>query len=137
MRRKDSEGGEGRLCSRLEVLAVEVGIGIADFNLLEGKIRRGGKGDVVAETFRHGRVEDTDHVTFAIEDERAGVALCGEGAGLLIVVINGQFDGLDAKVVGSVGLQSSIASNCEVSAVTVLHHNKTSLPVTVETVGLG
>ena len=47
------------MCSCLGALAVEVGIGIADSDLFEGKIRRSGVGDVAAGTFRHSRVEDT------------------------------------------------------------------------------
>ena len=129
-------GGERRLCSRLEALAVEVSIWIADSDLVEGKVHGGGEGDVAADTLRHSRVEDTDHTTLTIEDERAGVAFCGEGAGLPIVVVNCQFDRLDAKVVSSVGLQSGVASDREVTAVTILHDDETGLPVTVEAVGI-
>jgi len=123
------------LCSRLEALAVEVGIGVVEFDLIEGEIRRSGEGDVVAGTLGHSRVEDTDHMTLGIEDERARVTLYGEGARLLIVVINGQFDRLGAKTIDNVGLQSGIASNCE-AVVAILHNNKTGLPVSVETIGL-
>jgi len=73
--------------------------------LLDGPPGRGGIGDVVAPAFRPPRVENTDHMTLAIEDERARVALDGEQAGLLVVVIDGEFDGLDAKVVAKVGIE--------------------------------
>lgn len=49
----------------LEGLAVEVGTWILELELLDGV------GDVAAPGFRHPRVEDTDHMTHAIEDERA------------------------------------------------------------------
>ncbi len=58
-------------CSRLEGDAVEIGVRILEFELLDGPPGRGGKGDVVAPAFRHPRVENTDHMTLAIEDERA------------------------------------------------------------------
>ena len=63
-------------------------------------------------------------------------ALGGERARLLIVVIDGEFDGLDAKVIAKVGLQAGVASNREVSGATVLHDDKAGLAVTVKTVGL-
>jgi hypothetical protein len=70
------ERGDGRavgrrLCSRLEGDAVEVGVRIPEFELQDGPPGGGGVGDVVAPAFRHPRVENTDHITLAIEDERA------------------------------------------------------------------
>ena len=118
----------------LEGRAVEVGVRITEFDLLDDPPRRSGVGDVAAGTFRHSRVEDTDHTTVASEDERARVALCGEGAGLLIVVVYGQFDRLDAKFIASVGLQSGIASHRKVGGVPVLHDDETGIPITVVTV---
>jgi hypothetical protein len=116
--------------------AVEVAVWILEFELLDGPLGGGGVGDVVAPAFRHPRVENADHMTLAIEDERAsGVALGGERAGLLIVVIDGEFDGLDAKVIAKVDLQTGVASNREVGGVIVLHDDKAGLAVAVETVG--
>jgi hypothetical protein len=75
-----------------------------------------------------------------IEDERAWVALGGERAGLLVVVIviDGEFDGLDldAKVVAKVGLEAgvTVASDREVAGVAVLYDDKAGLAVVVETV---
>ena len=107
-----------------------------EFELLGGPPGGGDVGDVVAPAFFwHPRVENTDHMTFAIGYERARVALDGERAGLPIIVIDGEFDGLDAKVIAKVGLQAGVASNREVSGVTVLHDNKARLPISVETVG--
>jgi hypothetical protein len=65
------------------------------------------------------------------------VALGGERARLLFVVIDGEFDGLDATVVAKVGLEASVAFNREVGGVAVLHDNKAGHTVAVETVGNG
>ena len=133
------EWGGGRadsrqVCSRLEGETVEVGVRILEFELFDGPPGGGGVGDVVAPAFRHPRVKNTDHMTLSIEDERARVALGGERAGLLIIVIDSEFDGLDAKVIAKVGLQAGVASNCEVGGVTILHDDKTGLAIAVETV---
>ncbi len=135
------ERGDGRvdgrwLCSRLEAGAVEVGVRILGFKLLDGPPGGGSVGNMTAGTFWHPRVEDTDHKTLAIEDERAWVALGGEWAGLLIVVVDGEFGGLDAKLIAKVGLQPGVASNCEVAGVTIIHDDKAGLAVAVETVGI-
>lgn len=66
--------GEGRAdgrrwCSRLEGDAIEVGVRILEFELLDGPPGGGGVGDVVAPVFRHPRVENADHMTLTIEDE--------------------------------------------------------------------
>ena len=60
-----------RWCMHLEGSAVEVGVRILEFELLDGPPGGGGKGDVVALAIQHPRVENTDHMTLAIEDERA------------------------------------------------------------------
>jgi hypothetical protein len=44
---------------------------ILEFKLLDGPPGGGGVRDVVAPAFRHPRVKNTDHMTLAIEDERA------------------------------------------------------------------
>ena len=137
-RRKDGEGGEGRLCSRLvgeEGRAVEVGVRIVDFELLDGPPRRSAVGDVAAETFRHARVEDSEHKTTTSEDERARVALCGEVAGRLTVVVNGHFDGLSAKRIAEISLQSGIASRRKVGGVAVLPDDVNGISILVVTVG--
>jgi hypothetical protein len=77
---------------------VEVGVWISESELLDDPPGRGGEGDVVA--FRRPRVENTDHMTLVIEDERAGVA-----NGQLVVSIDSGFDGFNAKVIAKVGLQ--------------------------------
>lgn len=69
--RGDGKANGRRVCSRLEGDAVEVGVRILDFELLDGPPGRGGEGDVVARALRHPRVKKTDHMTLAIEDERA------------------------------------------------------------------
>ena len=74
-------------------------------------------------------------MTLAVEHERAWVTLGGERAGLFVVVIYGEFNGLDAKVVAKVGLEASVASDREVGGVAVLHDDKAGLAVAVETVG--
>ena len=107
---------------------------IVEFNLLDDPPRRSGVGDMAAGTFGHSRVEDTDHTTVASEDERARVALCREGARLLIVVVYSQFNRFDAKLITSVGLQSGIASNRKVGGVTILQDNETRLPITIVTI---
>jgi len=55
-------------CSCLEGSAVEVSV---HHELLDGPPGRVGIGDVVAPAFWHPTVESTDHMTLAIEDERA------------------------------------------------------------------
>lgn len=124
---RDGRADGRRLCSRLEGLAVE---------LLDGLPGRGGVGDMVAPVFPHPRVENTDHMTLAIEDERARVALGRERAGVPVVVVDGEFDGLDAKLIAKVGLEASESSNREVGGVTVLHDDEARLAVDVETVGM-
>ncbi|KAG9078087.1 hypothetical protein FRC06_008539, partial [Ceratobasidium sp. 370] len=50
--------------------------------------------------------------------------------------IDGEFDGLDAKVVAKVCLQAGVASNREVGGVTVvLHDDQAGHAIAVETVG--
>lgn len=69
--RGDGRAYDRRWCSRLEGDAVEVGVRILEFKLLDGPPGGGGVRDVVAPAFRHPRVKNTDHMTLAIEDERA------------------------------------------------------------------
>ena len=47
------------------------GVRILEFELLNSPPGGGGIGDMVALAFRHPRVDNTDHTTLAIEDERA------------------------------------------------------------------
>ena len=68
--RGDGRADGRRLCSRLESDAVEVGVRILAFDLLDGPPGGGGEGDVVTPAL-HPRVENTNHLTLAIEDERA------------------------------------------------------------------
>ena len=136
--RKDSEGGERRLCSRLageEGRAVEVGVRIVNFELLDGPPRRSAIGDVAAETFQHARVEDIEHMTITSEDERARVALCGEVAGRLTVVVNGHFDRLSTKLIAKISFQSGIASRRKVGGVAILPNDVNGIPILVVTVG--
>jgi len=53
---------------------------VLELELLDGPPGGGGEGNVTVTTFLHPRVENTDHTTLAIEDERARVALVGERA---------------------------------------------------------
>lgn len=55
----------------LEGDAVEVSVWILEFELFNGPPGGGSVGDVVAPTSQHPRVEHTDHMTLAIEDQRA------------------------------------------------------------------
>ena len=121
--------------SHLKGDVVKVGVRILHHELLNGPPGRGGVGDVVAPAFRHPRVKNTDHMTLAIEDERARVALGRERTRLHVIVIDGEFDGLDAEVVAKVGLEAGVASDREVSGVAVLHDEKAGLAASVETVG--
>ena len=123
------------MCSRLEGDTVEVGVQILAFELFDGPPGGGGIGDVVAPTSRHPGVKITDHLTLAIEDGRALVALGREWARLPVVVVDGGFNGLNAKLVEKVGPQAGQASNREVGGVTVLHADKAVLAVAAETVG--
>ena len=74
-------------------------------------------------------------MTLAIEHERARVALGGERTRLYVVVIDGEFDGLDTFVIAKVGLEARVAPDGEVSGVAILHDEKAGLAVAVETVG--
>ena len=58
-------------CLHLEGDAVEVGVWILDLELLDSPPGRGGEGDMLAPAFQHPSVENTYHMTLAIEDERA------------------------------------------------------------------
>ena len=73
LQKERGDGGQNadKVVSRLEGSAVEVGVRIFDLELLDDPPGRGGIGDVAAPAFRHRRVENTDHMTLAIEDERA------------------------------------------------------------------
>jgi len=70
------------------------------FELLDDPPRRSGEGDVAA----HARMKHANHTTVASPNERARVAVLGEVAETLIVVENGDFDGLLAKLGANVGL---------------------------------
>ena len=102
---------------------VEVSVRIVVFELLNGPPCRSAIGDVAAKTFRHTGVKDGNHTTIASKDERARVAVCREVAGRLIVVVDGHFDRLFTKLIAKVGLQSGIASCCEVSGVAVFSND--------------
>ena len=56
---------------RLKGGAVEVGVRIPFLDLFDDKISRGSEGDVVAIAFRHPGVNDAEHATLAIEDQRS------------------------------------------------------------------
>jgi hypothetical protein len=62
---------------------------------------RGSIGDVITgeAALRLPRVEEANHATEAVEDKGARVSLGWERAGLLTVVVDGEFDGLDAAFV--------------------------------------
>jgi hypothetical protein len=66
---------------------------------------------MAARAFGHARVENADHITLAIEDERARIALGGEIAGLLVVVVDCEFSGLLPKLIAKVGLQARVPSH--------------------------
>lgn len=116
---------------------VEVGVRILDFELLNDPPGGSCVGDVAVSAFRYPRVKHTDHPALAIEDERARVALGGERPRLLIVVVDGEFYGLDAKLIASVGLQAGEASHRKVTRATVFHDDDAGLAIAVETVGIG
>ena len=139
-------GGEKRLTKRessaekandLPLIAIEVGVGILFLDLLDEPPGRRGEGDMVARTSGHAGVKKTDHVAQAIDDEGTGVALGGEIAGLLVVVEDGELDGLLPKVVGSVSLQARVLSDGEVARVSVLENSEAGLIVAIDTVGIG
>jgi len=69
------------LCSHLEGRAVEVGVRIAEFDLLDDPPCRSGVGDVAAGTFRHSRVGDSDTDHTKMREPESPFA---EKAGLLI-----------------------------------------------------
>jgi hypothetical protein len=123
------------LCSRLEGGAVKVGVRIVSLELLDGPPGRSAVGDMAADTFRHAGVEDSEHTTIASEDERAGVALCGEVAGRLTIVVNGHFDRLFTKLIAKIRLQSGIASHRKVGGVAILPDDVNGIPIVVVTVG--
>ena len=114
-----------------------VGVRIGVFELLDGPPRRSTVGDVTAEAFRHARVEDSEHPTISSEDERARVALCGEVARRLAVVVNGHFDRLFAELIAKISLQSGIAAYSKVGDVAVLSDDVNGIPFLVVTVGSG
>ena len=66
--RGDGRADDRRLCSRLG-LAVEASVRIPVFELLDGPPGGGGVDDAAAPAFPHPRVENTDHMTLAIEPE--------------------------------------------------------------------
>ena len=74
-------------------------MGILSFELLDDPPGRSAVGDMAVETFWHAGVEDSEHTTISSEDERAGVALCGEVAGRLTIVVNGHFGRLITKLI--------------------------------------
>ena len=84
--------------------AIEVGMGILVLDLLDNPPGRRGEGDMAAPASGHTGVEKTDHITHAINDERARITFGGEIAGLLVVVIYGEFHGLLPKLIGEVSL---------------------------------
>ena len=58
-----------QLCLHLEGVTVEVSMWIFEFELLNGPPGRGGIGDMAAPIFQHPRVENTNHMTLAINNE--------------------------------------------------------------------
>ena len=90
---------------------------------------------MAAETFWHAGMEDSEHTTIASEDERAGVALCGEVAGRLTILVNCHFHRLFTKLIAKIRLQSGIASHRKVSRVAILPDDVNGIPILVETVG--
>ena len=77
---------------------------------------------------------NTNHTTLAIEDEQARVTLVSKQARLLVIVIDGEFDGLDAKVIAKVGHEAGVPSDSDVGGVSILHDDKAGFAVAVETV---
>ena len=61
--------------------------------------------------------------------------LAENGPDCPVVVVDGGFNGLNAKLVEKIGPQASQASNRGVGGVTVLHADKAGLAVAAETVG--
>jgi hypothetical protein len=120
----------------LPLSAEEVGVGILGFNLLDNSPGWRGVGDIAARASGHARVENADHITHAIDDERARVALGGEIAGLVVVVVDCEFSGLLPKIIAEVGLQARAPSHGEIARVSVLHYDEAGLAVAVETVGI-
>ena len=110
---------------------------VLDLELINDPPGGSGIGYVAVAALNQAGVEDTDHPALAVEDERAGVALGGERPGLLVVVVDGELDRLDAEVVADVGLEAGVASDGEVARVAVLHDHDTGLAVAVEGVGVG
>lgn len=55
---------------------------------------------------------------------------------LLIIVVDGEFDGLDAVFVAKEGLEARAASNGEVGGGTVFEDDKAGLAVAIEQVGV-
>lgn len=102
--------------------AVKVGVQVMDFEFPDGPSRRSAVGGVAAETNRHVRAEDSEHTTIAIEDEWTQVAFCGEVAGCLTVVVDGNFDRL-YETRRKVSLQPRTAFRYKVGDVTVLPDN--------------
>ena len=116
---------------------VEVGVRILKLELLDSPPGGGCVGDVVASAVRQGRVEDANHPALAVEDEGAGVALGREGPGLLVVIVDGELDGLDTEIIANVGFEAGATSNREVAGGAVFHDDDAGLTVAVVSVGTG
>ena len=94
-RRKDSQVERELSVEKpddLPLSAIEVSMGILTFDLLDSPPGGRGERDVVACAFGHAGVENTDHITQAVDDECARVTFGGEIARLLVVIVNDEFD---------------------------------------------
>jgi len=83
----------------------------------------------------HARVQDGDGVAIAGDDQRAGVAVVTEVARGLAVVEDGDFLGLDTKVVAGVGFELRVAAERQVRPAPVLGDDVQRLAVLVYGVG--
>lgn len=128
------------MCSRLgrgeEGDAIEIGVRVMKFELLDDPPRRSAKRDVTIGTSGHSRVEDGKHTTNTRPDERTGIALCREVAEGLVVVEDRHFDGLFAEFVTEISFESRVSSYGQVSSVAILADDVNGISVLVKTVGI-
>lgn len=108
--------------------AIEFRVGILLEELLNDIPHRGAIRDVVMETTRLARMKHGERFAFAGEDERARVAMIGEIPGSLEamslrVVVNNNFTGLNSKLVASVPVHSSTASEGELGGAAIFGKN--------------
>jgi len=121
-RKKKLTSGESSVekADDLPPSAIEVGVGIMLLDLLNSPPGGRGEGDMAARAFGHAGVENTDHITQAVDDERARIAFGGEIAGLLVVVVYGEFDRLLPKIIDDVSLEASILAHGDIGHASIL-----------------